>query len=42
MTFNNMLAFLHNGQGWKYFSVIFPMALFNVIGSLQNLEIAEA
>lgn len=38
----DMLAFLTNGQGWKYFSVIFPMALFNVIGSLQNLESAEA
>ncbi|MDA8430901.1 MAG: NCS2 family permease [Geobacteraceae bacterium] len=37
-----MLAFLANGQGWKYFSVILPMALFNVIGSLQNLESAEA
>lgn len=41
-TFSDMLAFLVNGQGWKYFSVIFPMALFNVIGSLQNLESAEA
>ena len=40
--FPDMLAFLNNGQGWKYFSVIFPMALFNVIGSLQNLESAEA
>lgn len=40
--FTDMLAFLANGQGWKYFSVIFPMALFNVIGSLQNLESAEA
>jgi len=39
---SDMLAFLANGQGWKYFSVIFPMALFNVIGSLQNLESAEA
>jgi AGZA family xanthine/uracil permease-like MFS transporter len=38
----DMFAFLTNGQGWKYFSVIFPMALFNVIGSLQNLESAEA
>jgi len=38
----DMLAFLTNGEGWKYFSVIFPMALFNVIGSLQNLESAEA
>ena len=41
-TFPDMTAFLINGQGWKYFSVIFPMALFNVIGSLQNLESAEA
>ncbi len=41
-SFPDMLAFLANGQGWKYFSVIFPMALFNVIGSLQNLESAEA
>lgn len=40
--FGDMLAFLLNGEGWKYFSVIFPMALFNVIGSLQNLESAEA
>lgn len=41
-SFGEMFAFLANGQGWKYFSVIFPMALFNVIGSLQNLESAEA
>lgn len=41
-TFGDMLAFMLNNQGWKYFSVIFPMALFNVIGSLQNLESAEA
>lgn len=40
--FSDMFAFLENGQGWKYFSVIFPMALFNVVGSLQNLESAEA
>ena len=40
--FDDMLVILTNGQGWKYFSVIFPMALFNVIGSLQNLESAEA
>lgn len=26
----------------KYFSIIIPMALFNVLGSLQNLESAEA
>jgi AGZA family xanthine/uracil permease-like MFS transporter len=37
------------GQLWQgrsvlveYFSIILPMALFNVIGSLQNLESAEA
>jgi AGZA family xanthine/uracil permease-like MFS transporter len=41
-TFGDMLVFLRDGQGWKYFSVIFPMALFNVVGSLQNLESAEA
>ena len=35
-------GFLASGDGWKYFSVIFPMALFNVIGSLQSLESAEA
>jgi adenine/guanine/hypoxanthine permease len=29
-------------QGWNYMAVIFPMALFNLIGSLQNLESAEA
>jgi AGZA family xanthine/uracil permease-like MFS transporter len=39
---SEMLSFLVNGQGWKFFSVIFPMALFNLIGSLQNLESAEA
>jgi AGZA family xanthine/uracil permease-like MFS transporter len=38
----DMLAFLTNGQGWKYLSVIVPMSLFNVLGSLQNLESAEA
>jgi AGZA family xanthine/uracil permease-like MFS transporter len=27
---------------WRYFSIIFPMGLFNVIGSLQNIESAEA
>jgi AGZA family xanthine/uracil permease-like MFS transporter len=39
---SDMLAFLGNGQGWKYLSVILPMSLFNVLGSLQNLESAEA
>ena len=29
-------------EAWAYFSVIVPMGLFNVIGSLQNIESAEA
>jgi AGZA family xanthine/uracil permease-like MFS transporter len=36
------LALLTSDLGWKYMAVIFPMGLFNVIGSLQNLESAEA
>jgi adenine/guanine/hypoxanthine permease len=35
-------ALLFSPLGWKYLAVIFPMGLFNVIGSLQNLESAEA
>ena len=27
---------------WKYLSIIFPMGIINVIGSLQNIESAEA
>lgn len=27
---------------WDYFSIILPMGLFNLVGSLQNLESAEA
>jgi len=34
--------FLVHENGWQYLSVIFPMALFNVMGSLQTLESAEA
>ncbi len=29
-------------DGWRYLAVILPMGLFNIIGSLQNLESAEA
>ncbi|MBV9947816.1 MAG: NCS2 family permease [Myxococcales bacterium] len=29
-------------RAYRYFSVILPMGLFNVVGSLQNLESAEA
>ena len=38
----DLFALLFNATGWKYLAVIFPMGLFNVIGSLQNLESAEA
>jgi AGZA family xanthine/uracil permease-like MFS transporter len=37
-----MIAFFGDGRGFAYLSIIVPMALFNVIGSLQNLESAEA
>lgn len=39
---NELFAFFTSPIGWKYMAVIFPMALFNLIGSLQNLESAEA
>jgi len=35
----NLLA---SEYGYRYLSIIIPMGLFNVIGSLQNLESAEA
>lgn len=38
----DLLSFLFNDHGWKYMAVIFPMSLFNIIGSLQNLESAQA
>jgi adenine/guanine/hypoxanthine permease len=38
----DMLALLTSATGWQYLAVIFPMGLFNVVGSLQNLESAEA
>lgn len=37
-----ILAVLQGPLGWQFLSVIVPMGLFNVIGSLQNLESAEA
>jgi AGZA family xanthine/uracil permease-like MFS transporter len=37
-----MLELMFSPLGWKYFAVIFPMGLLNIIGSLQNLESAEA
>jgi AGZA family xanthine/uracil permease-like MFS transporter len=36
------VALLFSETGWKYLAIILPMGLFNVIGSLQNLESAEA
>jgi AGZA family xanthine/uracil permease-like MFS transporter len=38
----DFLGLMFSPMGWKYLAVIFPMGLFNVIGSLQNLESAEA
>ncbi|MEE9211462.1 MAG: hypothetical protein V3U29_02290, partial [Phycisphaeraceae bacterium] len=38
----DMIALLRDPKAWQYMSVIFPMGLFNLIGSLQNLESAEA
>jgi AGZA family xanthine/uracil permease-like MFS transporter len=35
-------AALAGGHWWAYLSVIVPMGLFNVVGSLQNVESAEA
>ncbi len=41
-TGSELWAGLRAGYGLDYLSVILPMGLFNVIGSLQNLESAEA
>lgn len=38
----DLFAFLADPTAWKYLSIIIPMGLFNVIGSLQCLESAEA
>lgn len=38
----DVVALLRSPLAWSYLAVIFPMGLFNVIGSLQNLESAEA
>lgn len=35
-------SMLSSPIGWRYLAVIFPMSLFTVLGSLQNLESAEA
>ena len=40
--FGDVFQLFSEPTGWKYLAVIFPMGLFNVIGSLQCLESAEA
>jgi len=40
--FGELAAALRDGHLLTYLSVIIPMGLFNVIGSLQNIESAEA
>jgi AGZA family xanthine/uracil permease-like MFS transporter len=42
LALGELFSFLTSPIGWKYMAVIIPMGLFNVIGSLQNLESAEA
>ncbi|HEY6880232.1 MAG TPA: hypothetical protein VI299_19545 [Polyangiales bacterium] len=37
-----LLDALTGPDAWTYFSVIVPMGLFNLLGSLQNIESAEA
>jgi adenine/guanine/hypoxanthine permease len=38
----DLAAALRGGQWLSYLSVIIPMGLFNVVGSMQNIESAEA
>ncbi len=38
----DLFGFLFSKTGWSYMAVIFPMGLFNIIGSLQCLESADA
>ena len=38
----DLLASISAGNLWPYFSVIVAMGLFNVLGSLQNIESADA
>ena len=37
-----LFRFMVSPVGWGYMAVVFPMGLFNIIGSLQCLESAEA
>ena len=38
----DVFSLLQEKEFWGYLAIIFPMGLFNIIGSLQNLESAEA
>jgi len=38
----DIFSLLQEKEFWGYMAIIFPMGLFNIIGSLQNLESAEA
>jgi AGZA family xanthine/uracil permease-like MFS transporter len=40
--FRETISLFKTELGWRYFSIVLPMGLFNLIGSLQNLESAEA
>jgi AGZA family xanthine/uracil permease-like MFS transporter len=40
--FSDAVSLFSSPLGWRYFSIVLPMGLFNLIGSLQNLESAEA
>jgi adenine/guanine/hypoxanthine permease len=40
--FSEIIHALKDPNCWQYMTIILPMSLFNVLGSLQNLESAEA
>ncbi len=40
--FKELARTLTDPTCWQYFTIILPMSLFNVLGSLQNLESADA
>ncbi|HLH54099.1 MAG TPA: NCS2 family permease [Verrucomicrobiae bacterium] len=39
---SDLVSGLTSTEGWRFLAIIIPMGLFTVIGSLQNLESAEA
>lgn len=39
---DSLFGFIFSKVGWNYMAVIFPMGLFNILGSLECLESAEA